>query len=91
VSGSLRGRSSRTLFHGPGWQTSIELLVSFGIVLGQGHMYGHLSLEPLWLLWDFKINLSSIFRRDACMVENINYQNCPFSKNKSSKSAQYLK
>jgi hypothetical protein len=34
-------------------QTSRGLLVTLEIAFGHGHMCGHLSLEPLWLLWDY--------------------------------------
>jgi hypothetical protein len=51
------GRSSLRSFMGQSDQHA-ELLVLFVIVQSHGHMDGHLSLEPLWLVYNFNINLS---------------------------------
>jgi hypothetical protein len=50
------GRSSLRSFMGQADQHRVANFIRD--CLGHGHMYGHSSLEPLWLLWDFRINLS---------------------------------
>jgi hypothetical protein len=51
------GRSSLRSFMGQADQYCVASFIR-DCFIGHGHMYGHLSHEPLWLLWDFKINLS---------------------------------
>jgi hypothetical protein len=61
---SIRISSQVDLAYALSWarQTSIELLVLFGIVLGHGHMYGHLSSLSLYGSYygTFKTNLSNL-------------------------------